>query len=188
MTAFSQLEFRILDWVGNTFHHDFLDAVMPKISFLGNGGWIWILLALLFMIRKSTRKTGLAVTLALLLSFVVANIVLKPLVARARPYIVDPAIALLIPAPTDFSFPSGHAQASFAAATAIYRNHKWAGTAALLLAAGIAFSRLYLFVHYLSDILGGAVIGYMLGRIAVALVGAMRYGYNARKRKRRKRR
>ncbi|MCL2121761.1 MAG: phosphatase PAP2 family protein [Clostridiales bacterium] len=190
MTAFSQLEFRILDWVAKTFHSSFLDAIMPAVSFLADGAWIWILFALLFMIRKSTRKIGLAVILSLLLSLLTANIILKPLVARPRPFVLNPSIALLIPAPTDYSFPSGHAQASFAAATAIYRFKKWPGRAALLLAAGIAFSRLYLFVHFLGDVAGGAAIGYILGRIAYAMISSMRYRYRIgrlRKRTRKRR-
>ena len=181
MTAFSQLEFRILDWVAKTFHSSFLDAIMPAVSFLADGAWIWILFALLFMIRKSTRKIGLAVILSLLLSFLTTNVILKPLVARPRPYVVNPSITLLIPAPADYSFPSGHTQASFAAATAISRFMKWPGRAALLLAAAIAFSRLYLFVHFLGDVAGGAAIGYILGRIAYAIVSGMRYRYNAGK-------
>ena len=183
MTAFNQMEFRVLDWVVQTFRSDMLDFFAPKVSFLANAGWIWILIALLFMIRKSTRKTGLAVALALVFSFVVADILLKPLVARARPFEIKAVARLLIPVPNGFSFPSGHAQASFAAASAIHRKWKAAGAVALLLAALISFSRLYLYVHFPGDVLAGMVIGYTLGCMADAIVSGLRYRYNAKRRK-----
>ena len=96
------------------------------------------------------------------------NMILKPLVARMRPFTVNTAIELLIPPPTDFSFPSGHTYASFASATAICRNNRKIGVPALILASLIAFSRLYLYVHYPSDVLGGAVVG-----LAAAWAGSL---------------
>ena len=186
MIGLSQLEFRILDGFANTFQSEFLDMLAPKISFLADGGWLWILFAVLLLLKKRTRKTGLTITLALLLSMLVANIILKPVVARIRPFHVNPNIRLLIPAPSDYSFPSGHTQASFAAATAMYCNIKYLGIAALLLAGLIGFSRLYLYVHYVSDVLAGALIGYGLGCLSNSLIGELRYMYNAKKRKRRK--
>ena len=188
MTPFSQLEFRALELISTTFRSDFLDLLMPSVSFLGDIGWIWILFSFLFMFRKTTRKTGLTMAVALLFSYVVANLVLKPLVARPRPYEVNAAIQLLIRPPHDFSFPSGHTQASFAAAAAIYHNWKWPGLAALVLAGLIAFSRLYLMVHYVTDVLAGAAIGYCLGGLADAMINGLQYRYKNSTRKRRKRR
>ena len=173
MNALNLFEIGILDKITALFHSGFLDAVMPIISALGNGGWIWILAALLFMIRKRDRKTGLTVALALIFSLITANILLKPLVARPRPFLVNSAIRLLIAAPREFSFPSGHAQSSFAAASAIYINKKKIGATALLLAALISFSRLYLYLHYLSDVLVGAAIGFILGGFADKLISGL---------------
>ena len=126
MTALDQFEFRILNWVITTIHNGFLDSLMPEISFLADGGWFWILLAILFIARKSTRKMGVTVALALLFGFLVTNVALKPWIARLRPYDVNTALQPLISPPSGFSFPSGHATSSFAAASAIYRNLKWA--------------------------------------------------------------
>ncbi|MDR1193801.1 MAG: phosphatase PAP2 family protein [Peptococcaceae bacterium] len=167
--ALNQWELTLLDRLADAFHCGFLDAVMPALTFLGDGGWFWILLACLLLLRKPTRRMGLTVGLALLLSLLVGNIILKPLVARIRPFDLNEAIQLLIPPPGDFSFPSGHTQASFAAATAIYCYHKRAGRWCLALAALIGFSRLYLYAHYPSDVLAGLVIGVALGAAAYRL-------------------
>jgi len=183
MTAFTQFEFTLLNWIVQTFKHEYLDAIMPKISFLGDKGWIWIALGLLFMFRKSTRRIGTTVLLALLFSLIVANIVLKPLVARTRPFDINTTYQLLIDPPGDYSFPSGHAQAAFAAASVISHNMRFLGGAAMLLAAAISFSRLYLYLHFTCDVLAGAIIGYILGSIADTLVTEIRYRRYAKKRR-----
>ena len=185
-TQFTQLEFKILDWFVRTFQSDFLDSVMPIVSMLGNGGWIWILCAGILLIRKNTRKAGLSVAIALVMSYILSDAILKPTLARLRPYDLNPSLRLLIPPPKGFSFPSGHTQASFAAASAMGREHKWLGIGATALACLIAFSRLYLSVHFVTDVLGGAAIGYCLGAAGNGIVRSLRYRYNAKRRKRRK--
>ena len=142
----------------------FLDSVMPAITFLGNSGWIWIVTAIVLLCIPQYRKTGLTVGLALLTGLVVCNLVLKPLVGRIRPFDYQlqcyrRVIPLLIEAPTDFSFPSGHTIASFEAATVLLIRHKKWGIGAMVLAALIAFSRLYLYVHYPTDVLASIVLG-----------------------------
>ena len=164
-------EIGLLDSIQEFFGCPFLDAVLPKITFLGDSGWFWILLAAVFLLYKPTRRIGVTMGLALVFSLLVANLTLKPLVARIRPYDVNSMVQLLVEAPGDFSFPSGHSQASFAAATALFcLNRKW-GAAALVLAGLIAFSRLYLYVHYPTDVLLGSLIGMLLGFCAYRLVG-----------------
>ena len=91
------------------------------------------------------------------------NLTIKPLVGRLRPFYIVHDIKLLIPEPYGYSFPSGHALSSFAASTVIFLNNKKLGLIALILAIMIAFSRLYLYVHYLSDVLVGALLGVMVG-------------------------
>ena len=184
MTPLTQLEFQILDWIVRTFHHEILDAYAPTISFLGDYGWIWIVIALLFMIRKSSRKVGVTILLALAFSHIVADIALKPFVARLRPYDINTAYQLLIDPPAGFSFPSGHTQSAFAAAAAINHSNKIIGSGALLLAAAIGFSRLYLYVHFPGDVLAGAAIGLLIGGIADTLITEIRYRhYSQRRRK-----
>lgn len=123
------------------------------------------------LILPKTRKTGIIVAAALLMDLILCNLILKNLVARVRPYDVNTAIAILIKKPLDFSFPSGHTAASFAAMTALFlAKMKKAWIAALVLAVLIAFSRLYFYVHYPTDVLGGAVVGILSGIIGYAIV------------------
>lgn len=144
---------------------------MAFITSLGNAGIIWIVLAVVLLILPKTRKTGIIVAAALLMDLILCNLILKNLVARVRPYDVNTAIAILIKKPLDFSFPSGHTAASFAAMTALFlAKMKKAWIAALVLAVLIAFSRLYFYVHYPTDVLGGAVVGILSGIIGYAIV------------------
>ncbi len=164
------MELRFLDFL-QTIHTPLLDKILAFITSLGNAGIIWIVLAVVLLILPKTRKTGIIVAAALLMDFVLCNLILKNLVARMRPYDVNTAIAILIKKPLDFSFPSGHTAASFAAMTALFlAKMKKAWIAALVLAVLIAFSRLYFYVHYPTDVLGGAVVGILSGIIGYAIV------------------
>ena len=156
-------EIDFLNAVQHLLRNEFLDVIMPFISALGNAGIFWILLTLVLLIIPKTRKTGLASAIALLIMLVTGNMIMKPLVARLRPFTVNTAIELLIPPPLDFSFPSGHTFASFASATAIMKNNRRFGIPALILAACIAFSRLYLYVHYPTDVFFGLIFGVLAG-------------------------
>jgi len=161
------LDLRLLKAMYNFFHSPFLDMVMPVITYLGNGGMIWILLAVILLVSKKYRKTGIAMLFALALEVVVCNLLLKPYVARIRPCNIDTSIKLLIASPTDYSFPSGHTAASFAAVSALFFSKHWLWKPGMFLAILIAFSRLYLFVHYPSDVLAGAMIGIIMGYLGV---------------------
>ena len=125
---------------------------------LGDKGMIWILLTVLLLLFKKTRNIGYMSACALLLSLLINNVLLKNLIARTRPYAAVEGLTLLIPPPSDYSFPSGHTASSFAMAGVLYRKmeRKW-GIAAIVLAVLIALSRLYLGAHYPSDILFGMV-------------------------------
>ena len=164
------MELRFLDFL-QTIHTPLLDIILAFITSLGNAGIIWIVLAVVLLILPKTRKTGIIVAAALLMDLVLCNLILKNLVARVRPYDVNTAIAILIKKPLDFSFPSGHTAASFAAMTALFlAKMKKAWIAALVLAVLIAFSRLYFYVHYPTDVLGGVVVGILSGIIGYAIV------------------
>lgn len=164
------MELRFLDFL-QTIHTPLLDKILAFITSLGNAGIIWIALAVVLLILPKTRKTGIIVAAALLMDLVLCNLILKNLVARVRPYDVNTAIAILIKKPLDFSFPSGHTAASFAAMTALFlAKMKKVWIAALVLAVLIAFSRLYFYVHYPTDVLGGAVVGILSGIIGYAIV------------------
>ena len=156
-------EFAILDWIQANMRNPTLDLLMPAITALGNSGLIWLLLAGVLLLTPKHRRAGAAVLAGLVLEIICCNMVLKPLVARVRPCDVNTAVQLLIARPDDFSVPSGHTGASFAAAAALFadRNRLWIPS--LILSLLIAFSRLYLYVHYPTDILAGAAIGMMAG-------------------------
>ena len=155
----TQIDFSILDWIQNTLKNSLLDAVMPVITHLGDGGFIWILTALIFTAIPRTRKTGILMIISLAAGAVAYQFILKPVIARPRPFTQNPAAVLLIKPPSDFSFPSGHTACAFSAAAVLFfrRNRLW--IPAVILAASIAFSRLYLYVHFPTDVLAGIISG-----------------------------
>ena len=155
----NNFELGILDFIQDTFKCKFLDGAMPIISRLALGGTLWIAIAALFLLGKKTRRTGLSMTIALIIGFVIGNIFLKNAVGRISPYDINTDFARIISAARDYSFPSTHTLYSFSGAVCIFlRNKKW-GIAALVLASLIAFSRLYLYVNYPTDILAGILLG-----------------------------
>ena len=162
----NQMELTILDFIQEHMRNAFLDVVMPFVSTLGNAGFIWSALTIVLLISKKHRKTGILMALALVFDVIFCNGILKNAVARTRPFDVNTAISLLVKKPTDYSFPSGHTAASFAAVTALFFAKEKYRYPALVLAVLIAFSRLYLYVHYPTDILGGILVGILCGVIA----------------------
>lgn len=163
-------EFQILDWF-QQLHTPFLTWIMKFASRLGDAGLIWILLGAILLLIPKTRKVGVVVTVALILDMITCNIILKPLVARTRPYDVNTAIELLIRAPRDFSFPSGHTAASFAAFAALwFAKERKLCVPVLGLAVLIAISRMYFYVHYPTDVLAGMLLGVFCGWAAVKIV------------------
>lgn len=158
----TEMELKILDWI-QIIHVSWLDKLMVGITTLGNGGIIWIVSAAALLIIPKMRKAGTAMAVSLALEVLCCNVILKSLIARIRPCDVNAAVHLLIRRPADFSFPSGHTGAAFAAAAALYfgKNKLW--IPACVLAVLMGFSRLYLYVHYPSDVLAAAMIGIMLG-------------------------
>ena len=157
-------DFPILDWIAQNLYCPFLDTFMSLITHLGDGGIFWIAVAVIFLLIPKYRKTGLGMAFALLMGVLVCNVTMKPLFARIRPYDYQleqfgRTIQLLIAAPTDYSFPSGHTLASFEAATVILLNNRKLGIPAMILACLVAFSRLYLYVHYPTDVLFSVFMG-----------------------------
>lgn len=163
------LDFTILNWIYDNCRTAWLDVLMPLITKLGNAGAVWIVLALCLLVSRKYRKTGFALCCALALDVIVCNGILKPFVARIRPCDINTTVDLLITRPTDFSFPSGHTAASFAAVSALYFCRRKLWIPALVLALLIAFSRLYLYVHYPSDVIAGILLGAVLGFIGCRL-------------------
>lgn len=148
-----------------------LNDIMIFITTLGNGGMIWIAATLLLLIPKKTRKVGIISAVALLGSLIINNNIVKNLVQRPRPYMTFKDIQILIPTPSEFSFPSGHTSSSFAAAAVFYRHlPKKLGLPSVILAGLIGFSRLYVGVHYPTDVIAGVLMGILLSYLAEFLV------------------
>lgn len=158
--------FDFLDFIQNNLRTPIGDAVMPLITMLGNGGALWIVLGICLLVRKEYRKTAVLLFLALVIEVLICNVYLKNAVAAARPCELNPAVKLLIPRPQDYSFPSGHTGASFAAVTALLLGKVRRWYLALIPAVLIAFSRLYLYVHFPVDIIGGILVGCFSGFLA----------------------
>lgn len=173
MEMLSMKELGILDFIQEHIRCGFLDWFFSTITRLGDSGIFWILLAVILLFFKKTRKTGLMMGIALLCGLIVGNITLKPLIHRIRPYDLNPDVTLLIDRLSDFSFPSGHTLSSFEGATVLMIRDKRFGVPAIVLAVCIALSRLYLYVHYPTDVLAGAILGIGFGFLAVAVVNAV---------------
>ena len=162
---------QILIWIQNHLHADWLNPIMRAITSLGNAGAFWILLAAALLLFRRTLKIGLACAISIAIGALITNLILKNWVARVRPYEAMEALSILVGRPRDFSFPSGHATASFAGAWAVFRNTKsrwrWG---ALILAILIALSRLYVGVHYPTDVLAGTAIGLLSAEITTKIL------------------
>lgn len=169
MSVITEIDFKILDYIHSHMSCGVLDFIMPKITFLGNAGLIWIIAAIIMLIIKKYRRNGGELAVSLIGCVLIGNLLLKNLVARARPCWINEAVNMLIAVPQDYSFPSGHTMSSFAAAAVIMHMNRKLGVAAYVLASLIAFSRLYLYVHFPTDIIAGAVIGTAIGFAVCAL-------------------
>ena len=156
LAAITGADLAILDFIYDNLHCAFLDAVMPVITALGNGGILFIAIAVVMLFFKRTRKTGLMIGCALILG---------PFTHRA--------VELLVSRPKDFSFPSGHTIASFEFATVLFLRERKAGIIALVAAVLISFSRMYLYLHFPSDVFTSVVLGILFGILGVVIVNAL---------------
>lgn len=168
--SITALDLSILDFIHNTLSNSVMDLIMVCITYSIEYGAIAILVFIVMMCIKKMRKTGFAVMGATLSVLLFGELILKHIVCRPRPFVINGAIELIIKAPSGFSFPSSHTATCFAMATAIYLFHKRLGIIAYIYAALVAFSRMYLYVHYPSDVIGGIALGIGCGIGTVALV------------------
>lgn len=157
------LDWSILHWIHGALTCPLLDFLMPKISALGSGGAIWLLAADALLCTKKYRRQGLLLLAGLAAGVLIGNVCMKNLFARPRPCWVESGFPLLVSNPTDYSFPSGHTLSSVIAATVLTKTNRRFGWAAIPLAAVIGFSRLYLYVHFPSDVLAAALLGVCIG-------------------------
>ena len=151
---------QFLIWLQENVRSDVLTPIMKLITHLGDKGLFWILIAVVMLFFKKTRPLGIMAGIALVFSVLINNVLIKPNVGRIRPYEVVDGLKLLIEKQHDPSFPSGHSGASFAAAVVfLVKGPKKIGIPAIIVAALIAFSRLYVGVHYPTDVICGIITG-----------------------------
>lgn len=155
-------EMKFLRWLKRR-HNPMADRLMKIATRMGDAGGFWIALSAGCVKSNKYRKSGLSMAIALLFSFIFSNTIIKNAVDRARPFWRDKSFTIKIREPKDYSFPSGHTSAAIGSAYALFLNRRKEGAAALLLAIQIAFSRLYLLVHYPTDVIVGAVLGIIYG-------------------------
>lgn len=168
METIQKIDFAVLDFIQAHLRCTFLDAVIPVLTDLGIV--LWIALALTFILTKRYRVCGLSMGAGMLTGLLIGNLLLKNLIQRARPCWINETVQLLVDIPEDYSFPSAHTLASFIAAIVIFRHSRRLGIPALILAALMAFTRLYLYVHFPTDILGGAALAVVIAITADILV------------------
>ena len=169
-SALSIAELSVLDWIALHCHSGIGDVLLPLLSTSVNKGMLWITVGLAILLFGGRRRTvGLQIWLALIFSLILCNDILKNAVDRVRPCDLQPVFDLLVHRPGDPSFPSGHTSASFAAAVVLWRTRFPGWWAALAVACLVAFSRLYLYVHFPTDVLGGMVTGTLCALLAVFL-------------------
>lgn len=166
------MEIQFLNWL-DLLRNPVLDSLMVFVTSLGDGGIFWILTAVLLLWMPKRRSYGIAMLCAMVMGLIVVNLGVKPLVGRIRPYEAVGYGPLLIKAPSDASFPSGHTQVSVESAWILAGMNKKVGMGALILAVLIAFSRMYLYVHYPSDVAGGFLFGSLWAYLSLKYVRPM---------------
>lgn len=167
MNAILQLDGSILLWIQNHVRSTWLDPIMRGITHLGDSGILWIIVTLVLIILRKTRRIGIICAISMIIGLVLTNVILKNWLARTRPYELIDGLKLMIEKQKDFSFPSGHATNSFAAGWVIFRRvPRRYGIPTLILACLIALSRLYVGVHYPTDVLAGMLIGILSAQLA----------------------
>ncbi|KDR95702.1 undecaprenyl-diphosphatase [Peptoclostridium litorale DSM 5388] len=169
LTYIQAVDMKLLQWIAGFAKNDFFDFLMPIVTKIGNKGMIWIVIALVLMATKKYRRHGIVLAGALLIGVILGDGFLKKIFQRPRPFEEIEGMKLLIKAPTTYSFPSGHTTASFGAFWALHKkfSDKRVTAGVFLLAAFISFSRMYLFVHYPTDIAAGVILGIASASLAL---------------------
>lgn len=169
MESIQSFDLSVLNVIQNTFRCEFLDSFNVLISYLTTSGIIWILAGVILLFFKKTRAVGIIVLTALALGFLTGDVLLKHLVNRPRPFTVHTDMTLLITPPTGASFPSTHSVLAASATTVLLTKKRALGFSALVLTVFTVFSRLYLYVHYPTDVLCGLLLGVLCGIAALQI-------------------
>ena len=165
----TNIDFQILDWIQANLRCPFFDFLMPKLSLLGEWGIIWLIIGIIMLFFRKTRRAATIMLISTAAVLLFGELFLKNTVCRVRPCNVRPYIDIPVKRPTSYSFPSGHSSTAFSCATSIWLHHKLFGFFVLILAFLIAFSRMYNYVHFPSDVLAGALLGALFALITFAV-------------------
>jgi Membrane-associated phospholipid phosphatase len=165
----------ILLFIKNNMHSYLMDKIMIAFTDLGNVGMLWIAILLFLISIKKYRKISIMLLFSLLLSTILGEGILKHIIQRQRPCFSVPAVQLLIPKPLTYSFPSGHTASAFAAAGVLAKYFRKYIVSIYIVAILISFSRLYLYVHYPSDVLAGIILGLLCSKIAINIFDSNKY-------------
>ena len=165
MSAVDSFDVSILEYVMNNIRKEWLDPIVVFITHLGKAGIVWIFLILVLLAIKKTRRVGIACGVALVINVILCNFLIKPIVARPRPYDLYQHIVCIVKPQWDYSFPSGHTAASFSISSVLpyMKMKKRISIPAIILATMIALSRIYVCVQYPTDVICGAVLGAIAG-------------------------
>lgn len=173
METIYNFDFAVLDGIQNIFRCGFLDFLMPVISIIG-GGYLWALIGLSLLFIKKQRINGVTILSALIATIIITEFIIKPIFMRERPFIQNSDFVLLIKEPFGSSFPSAHTSTSFASSIPFFRINRKIGLGAVIFASLVAFSRLYLYVHFPTDVLVGAIIGIAIGFLSAIISDKIR--------------
>ena len=162
------LEGGVLLWIQEVLRGPVQDTLVMAYTSLGNSGILFIVAGVILLFFKKTRRLGVTALLALLIGFLITNLTLKPLLARPRPWLDVDGLVNLLGESAYRSFPSGHATSAFAFAFALQygTKRKWLKWLAMIVAILMGLSRLYVGVHYPTDVVGGVLVGWFSGWIA----------------------
>lgn len=178
----TQIDFAVLNYIQEHFRCGFFDFLMPFLSHIAEAGIVWIVIAIAMMFFKKSRRCGILMLISMALTLLIGEFIIKNIVCRVRPCNVNTTIEMLVKRPSSYSFPSGHTGSSFAAAMSICLNKKWYwGLTAILFAALIGFSRMYLYVHYPTDVLAGMALGMLIAVIVWAIAKKVAPKHNLKK-------
>ena len=169
MEVIQNLDYTILNAIQHSLRCKFLDSFTIILSYVTTSGIIWVVLGVTMLFFSKLRRLGIILIITLAFVFLTGDILLKHLVNRPRPFVMYNDIVPLIKAPSSASFPSTHICLDIAATTVLLKKKKKFGFIALALTACIAFSRLYLCVHFPTDILAGLLLGILCALIVLRL-------------------
>lgn len=169
MDTIREIDFMVLDYIREHLQNGFLDRLMPIVTAFGDMGILWVAVAVVISAKSKYRKCSLTMLIGMILGVVIGNFALKNIIRRERPCWIVDLTSMLIENPDDFSFPSGHTMSSFIASTILMHYDKRLGIPAVGVSLLIAFSRMYLYVHFPTDVIGGALIGIGIAIMTISL-------------------